>query len=196
KMGHYAMRKNIHEIVKESSVFEKNFTGLMLYDPANKQTVYENNAHKYFNPASNTKLFTFYAALNILGDSIPALEYMVRGDSLIFKGTGDPSFLNKDLNYNTRIFDFLKNSEKGLYYAPQSSTERRYGPGWAWDDFNDYYATEKAAFPIYGNVAQFIFTEDSIAPTVVPSFFSWSLFRQEDNKNGLANANFLQRDEY
>lgn len=173
--SHQLLLKNINTTITTSPVFEKNFTGFELYDPDKQKVIYSHNAGKYFNPASNTKLFTFYAALNILGDSIPALKYDLQGDSLIFKGTGDPSFLNADLYPNCNVFDFLKNTPADLYYAPQAKHADRYGPGWAWDDFNDYYATEKSEFPIYGNVARFYFYQRDAPPYTIPYYFATKL---------------------
>ncbi len=173
--SHSLLLKNIDTTITTSPVFEKNFTGFELYDPEQQKVIYAHNADKYFNPASNTKLFTFYAALNILGDSIPAIKYEFREDSLLFRGTGDPSFLNADLYPNCNVFDFLKNTDANLYYAPQVKHANRYGPGWAWDDFNDYYATEKSEFPIYGNVARFYFNQKDAPPYIIPYYFSQSL---------------------
>src|SRR6188768_4350059 len=68
-------------------------TGFALYDPQEKKTIYEFNSDKYFTPASNTKIFTLFASLNIIGDSIPGIKYVERNDSIIFWGTGDPTFL-------------------------------------------------------------------------------------------------------
>lgn len=64
--------------------------GFALYDPSTKEMVLEKDADKYFTPASNTKLFTFYAGLKITPDSIPSLRYVERGDSLIFLGNRRP----------------------------------------------------------------------------------------------------------
>src|SRR5687767_10074782 len=58
-------------------------TGFVLYDLDKNKTVYEYNASTYFTPASNTKIFTLFASLKILGDSIPGLHYVSLPDSLI-----------------------------------------------------------------------------------------------------------------
>lgn len=128
------------------------FTGFALYDLDAKKMVFELNSDKYFTPASNTKLFTFYTCLKMLGDSVPALKYVIRNDSLIFWGTGDPSFLHSGLRA-MRAFNFLKNSGKKLFYSPGTYSGAFYGSGWAWDDYNDYYQAEITDFPVEDNVA-------------------------------------------
>ncbi|MDH4091670.1 MAG: D-alanyl-D-alanine carboxypeptidase, partial [Cyclobacteriaceae bacterium] len=54
-------------------------TGFVLFDPVEGKTIYEFNASAYFTPASNTKIFTFFAGLNIIGDSVPSIHYAIRG---------------------------------------------------------------------------------------------------------------------
>ena len=82
-------------------------TGFMLYDPSSQKILVEHKASHYFTPASNTKIFTLYTGLQLLGDSVPAIKYRVHGDSLIFWGMGDPSFLYKNTFQNKKVFDFL-----------------------------------------------------------------------------------------
>lgn len=160
---------------------EKKFqdhTGFVLYDLSKRKTVYAYNADKYFTPASNTKIFTLYAGLKILGDSIPALKYEESGDSLIFWGTGDPSFLYKHTFNSNRVYDFLKNTDKKLFFSSSNFHTAHFGPGWAWDDYNDYYSPERSPFPIYGN----ILTVQKIQPGVVevyPSCFKSFLSQGE-----------------
>src|SRR6185436_15418019 len=62
--------------------------GFVLYDPVANKTIFDHQGERYFTPASNTKIFTLYAALKLLGDSVPALRYVANNDSLIFWGTG------------------------------------------------------------------------------------------------------------
>lgn len=137
-----------------SEVFSDNFTGFALYDPAQDRMLFARNEKRYFTPASNTKLFTFYAGLMILPDSLPALKYRVRGDSLIFWGTGDPSFLHRDMDDGT-VYDFLKNSDKALYYSDAHYRDEGLGPGWAWGDYQYAYSAEKSPLPMYGNTVRF-----------------------------------------
>ncbi|MEP6614000.1 MAG: D-alanyl-D-alanine carboxypeptidase [Mucilaginibacter sp.] len=145
-------KREIKRQFTHSAIMSDHFTGFALYDLDNNKMVCELNSDKYFNPASNTKLFTFYICLKMLGDSVPALKYVTRGDSLIFWGTGDPSFLHSDLKA-VNGFNFLKNSGKKLFFSPGSYTGRPFGPGWAWDDYNDYYQAEINELPVEDNVA-------------------------------------------
>jgi D-alanyl-D-alanine carboxypeptidase/D-alanyl-D-alanine-endopeptidase (penicillin-binding protein 4) len=144
-------------------------TGFMLYDLDKKKTIYEFNAAKYFIPASNTKIFTFYTALRTIGDSVPALKYITRNDSLIFWGTGDPSFLYKFSFNNSRVYEFLQSTSAGLYFSSSNFHSAHYGSGWAWDDYNSAYSTERSPFPICGNIFT-VYKAGSIV-SVLPSMF-------------------------
>ena len=153
---------------KHSAIANDHFTGFALYDLDNKKMIYELNGDKYFNPASNTKLFTFYTCLRMLGDSVPALKYVTRGDSLIFWGTGDPSFLHSDLK-GTNGFSFLKNNGKSLFFSAGNYTGRLFGPGWAWDDYNDYYQAEINELPVEDNVAV-IYADKNDSLQITPGY--------------------------
>jgi len=150
--GHIRKRK-IKKQFKHSVILNDHFTGFALYDLDKQKMIYQQNADKYFTPASNTKLFTFYTCLKMLSDSIPALKYVIRDDSLIFWGTGDPAFLHSGLK-GIKAFNFLKNSGKKLFFASGSYTNDFWGGGWAWDDYNDYYQAEITELPIEDNVAE------------------------------------------
>jgi serine-type D-Ala-D-Ala carboxypeptidase/endopeptidase (penicillin-binding protein 4) len=145
-------RRKIRKLFKHSLIVKDHFTGFALYDMGEKRMIYELNSDKYFTPASNTKLFTFYTCLKMLGDSIPAFKYVIHGDSLIFWGTGDPSFLQTALK-SVKGFNFLERSDKKLYFSSGLYENHLYGSGWAWDDYNDYYQAEISEFPIEDNVA-------------------------------------------
>ncbi len=163
-----------------AEVFEKSFTGFMVYDPGKKKVLFEFNSQKYFTPASNIKLLTFYAGLKVLEDSLPALKYAVKNDSLVFWGTGDPSMLYSDLPQSKAV-SFLKNRKEKLQYLPPVFTEEHFGPGWAWDDYNSYYSVERSAFPIYGNYAVFEFFPGKQSPVSSPAIFKRNLIPHQEN---------------
>lgn len=163
----------IKQQVEELSVLKQSFVGFALYDPQLDKMVVEHNADKYFVPASNTKLFTFYACLKMLGDSIPALKYKVQGDSLFFWGTGDPTFAHMDLK-NSIAYDFLRNRPEKLYYIEAPFTSTPFAINWGWDDYNYYYQPERSVFPIHGNIIKFLKKESSSFSTV-PSYFKSAL---------------------
>lgn len=159
----------LRKSIQTSAVFKNNFTGFIMVDAETHDTLYQQNANLYFTPASNTKLFTFYAATKLLGDSVPGLKYSIRNDSLIFWGTGDPSFLHPDL-HGYKAFHFLKNRPEKLFYADAHYQTPFYGPGWSWDDYHYYFAAERSPLPIYGNVVKFSLATDAKLKTA-PRFF-------------------------
>jgi len=145
------MAKQIGRQFDRPAITNDYHNGFALYDLEGKHMVYERNAALYFTPASNTKLFTFYGGLKMLGDSIPALRYIERGDSLIFWGTGDPSLLENQLK-GDRVVRFLQNTNKKLFFAAGRYTGNFYGNGWSWDDYNDYYQAEITELPLKDNM--------------------------------------------
>ncbi len=163
------LNRDLDTIFEEAEAFRQGFSGFMLYDPVTRKTLYEHNSEKYFTPASNIKLLTFYAGIKTLGDSVPAIKYETRKDSLVFTGTGDPSFLHEDFPYS-RVYSFFKKREENLFFVAPTFEEKPFGPGWAWDDYNWYFSAERGGFPIYGNLVTFGFTSsDSV--DIQPAYF-------------------------
>lgn len=144
----------ILRMLNQSDVINKHFTGFALYDLKNRSMIAEQNSDKHFTPASNTKLFTFYAGLKLLKDSIAGLNYKEKGDSLIIWGTGDPGFLNSDFT-NQEVLKKLKASGKQIYWSAGRFTGDFYGVGWTYDDYNEYYQPEMSELPVYGNIIRF-----------------------------------------
>src|SRR5690606_24178915 len=122
-----------------------------------------------------------------LGDSVPALKYTLRNDSLIFWGTGDPSLLHEQLP-DSEVLSFLKNREEDLYYAAPVYVEDHFGPGWAWDDYNSAYSVERGDLPIHGNYVTFVFPEDDSTPRTYPTLFQDSLQMNRNNDQKRSRA--------
>ena len=176
------MAQNKQRVKKsfDQTLLSKHFTGFALYDPEAKEWLYKHNSDKYFTPASNVKILSLYAGTKLLGDSLPAIKYTYREDTLIFSGLGDPTFLHPDFAKHP-AFDFLKSHPGPLVFSPNPISSYSYGPGWNWDDYPFDYQPERSQFPIYGNVVRVEaspnpgikitpdFFEDNIVPTVVPN---------------------------
>ncbi len=181
------------KMIDTSAVLSQSITGLALYDLGEKKMIFERNTERYFTPASNTKLFTFYACIKTLGDSIPALRYEIKSDSLVFWGTGDPTFFHPEFK-NTKTFDFLKSYKrsKRLYFSDGNFTNEYFGSGWAWNDYNGYYSAELSPLPIYGNIVRVSIENEALKPQ--PSIFNNSFYKKEDGtiiKRTVADNQFL-----
>lgn len=127
-------------------------TGFVLYDVSKARTVVDYHGDRYFTPASNTKIFTFYTALTVLGQRMPALRYRETPDSLIIWGTGDPSFLYNKVFSDTTAYHFLRTSRKPVYISFSNFNTTHFGAGWAWDDYLYNFSPERSPLPVYGNL--------------------------------------------
>jgi D-alanyl-D-alanine carboxypeptidase len=95
--------------------------GISLFDASTQQYIFNYQGDKYFVPASNTKLFTCYAAMKNLGDSLVGLRYVNRGDGAIeAEANGDPSFLMADFKRHP-VFDFLKKLGSNTFFVRSSA---------------------------------------------------------------------------
>jgi D-alanyl-D-alanine carboxypeptidase/D-alanyl-D-alanine-endopeptidase (penicillin-binding protein 4) len=135
------------------------------------KTLFEHNAEKYFNPASNAKLYTGALALNNLGADYqiktsiystarPDAAGTLKGD-LILYGRGDPT-LAASLNggdYNRPLEPLLAQitaagirkidgdivGDESYFNSPP------FGSGWEWDDLQEYYGAEVSALSLHDN---------------------------------------------
>ena len=107
----------------------------------------------YMTPASNVKISTVLGSI-YYGDSIPIINYKVLNDTLKISPTGYP-LLSHPKYRDEDLEKFIKEFKHIVYHNPKIDLNK-YGPGWAWDDYNNYYQAERSEMPIYGNVVQII----------------------------------------
>jgi D-alanyl-D-alanine carboxypeptidase/D-alanyl-D-alanine-endopeptidase (penicillin-binding protein 4) len=125
--------------------------GISLYDPARAAYLYNYQGDKYFIPASNTKLFSLYAGLSHLGDSLVGVRYKITDTALFVIPSGDPTFLHPSYPFQP-VIDLMRKTRGNIWLADDNWHDEALGRGWAWDDYNDDYAAERSSFPVYGNM--------------------------------------------
>lgn len=126
-------------------------TGLSIYDLQKRKSIFNYRANNFFTPASNIKILTMYAALELLDEQLDAGYYSVHADSLFIWGGGDPGTFYPDIEAPCALAEMIKSSDKKILFSDQHFRATRYGEGWAWDDYPYAYQCERNAFPIYGN---------------------------------------------
>ena len=170
-------------IIKDIRSFSREnqyHAGFYLYDPGKNKVLVDYQGDKYFTPASNTKILTLYAAGLILDDPLPAFYIAEDTIATYLWPTGNPGFLNPVLSDSSNYA--LLASSDSLVLSYENFTAKRFGSGWAWDDFNSSYSPELSPFPIYSNLATF--TIDSLTGTfsVTPSFLQDSVIIDAGDK--------------
>ncbi len=179
--------RQANTLITDSSV-SKGFIGISIYEPATGKYWYNYNATKYFTPASNTKLFTLYAGMKYLGDSLVGARVEERWDGISIYGTGDPTFLHPDFKFQP-VFDYAR-SKKGnsVHFIENEDYKnigalKQLGEGWSWDDYDQDYMAERSFFPIYGNVVNFSL-DNSRNLKITPAFFNdYSWWNKEDTNS-------------
>ena len=166
--------------------YDNQFTGIMIYDPKTKDTVFQHQSKKYFTPASNTKIITLFSALTVLKDSVPAFYYNNSQDTLLLKGIGDPSFLHPYFKDSTALK--LAKNYKYVKIITNTYTDDKFGPGWAWEDYDTYYSPERTSFPMYGNVVRITKTDQL---EISPKYFKDSVYQKTKNISRLYNENIF-----
>ena len=144
--------ESLEDRIRFSEVFAQAHTGFALYDLEAERSVYGFQADRYFVPASNNKLLTFFLANRLLSHNVPALFYREYPDRVDLWGSGYPLLLHPGfVGYDT-LQPWLNAQTKPLtLHLPEAENPPRYGAGWSWDDFAYGYVYERSVLPVYGN---------------------------------------------
>jgi D-alanyl-D-alanine carboxypeptidase/D-alanyl-D-alanine-endopeptidase (penicillin-binding protein 4) len=149
-----SLEQKIATVAKKTIITDSTFlnthVGLSVFDPETGKQLFGHQSDKLFTPASNTKLYSCYAAMKYLPAKLPAAYLTDMDTAVVITPTGDPSFLMPDFKSHP-FFDKLKSINKPLYILNNNWKSSALGSGWSWDDYSEYYMTERSAFPVYGN---------------------------------------------
>lgn len=158
--------KTAHRSLLDKKELSSANIGVTVFDPARNKFLYGYQADHYFIPASNTKLFSLYAGLKYLPDSLVAAKVIVDEGTAFVQATGDPTFLHPDFK-NQPLLKFLQQKSITSVRINTAFASRPFGKGWSWDDYPFDYMAERDPFPMYGNVATIYFEGDTLR-TVPP----------------------------
>jgi len=138
------------------------------------RVIFEENAGKWVQPASNLKLFTVAAALDRFGPDYrfvtsvyaparPDQSGTVRGDLIVY-GRGDPTFATRfnaagDGDYYRALDELaakvyaagVRRVEGDMVGDESYFRGSRFAPGWEWDDLQWWYGAEVSALTINDN---------------------------------------------
>lgn len=171
------------EDIDHDSLFNTAHIGVKVIDLDSDKILYSLNSNKYYMPASNTKLLTMFAGLQIFGDSIPGWSIASDLERLYIIPNGDPTFLLPEFG-EQKLFDILKSTNKTIQLIlPKEDRISRFGSGWSWGTWQQTYSPERSTMPIYGNMVRFYSgIENQIK--AVPSYFDNCI---DQSKNEFAN---------
>ena len=185
--------------------FQAAHVGISIFDAGSNRYLYNYQADKYFVPASNTKIFTLYAALKNLGDSLPGLRYEETADTFFIYPTADPTLLHPDFKKQP-VIEKLQKVTKSVVLVNSAWEEEAFGSGWAWDDYNGMYMPERSPLPVYGNVIKWIQVMQNNAQAELEGriqtfVFSepevnWKVRFKEDRENKLFSVQRRKDDNY
>ena len=189
-----SLADDIAEILT-AEVAQRAFWGIKVVDLATGEGVYEQNAEKLFQPASNTKLFSTALGLFRLGPEYfyttsivsegSTLDGVLRGD-LIILGGGDPNLSARIIPYDpeeefskdlllpikglaTQIVDSgISKIDGDIVGDDTRYVKQKYPPGWSIDDVTWGYGAPVSALS---------FNDNLVKLQVLPALTSRSLAR-------------------
>lgn len=137
-------------------------TGLVVRDADTGATLYAQQGDSLLVPASNEKLITSAAAMDLLGPDYTFNTSVLAGGTttdgtlsgnLYLKGTGDPTMLIKDYqNLAAAVAATGITTVTGNLVADDTYFDSvRYGPDWAWDDEPFSYNAQISALTVSPN---------------------------------------------
>jgi len=135
-------------------------TGAVVQRVGDGQTLYAREADTRLMPASNRKLFTSAAALELLGDGFtfktdvlatakPDTDGTLRGD-ICLRGVGDSLLSPDDMDEMAKAVARagIRRIEGRVIGDGSVFQDGPYGDGWSWDDLPYYYAAQVAGLEV------------------------------------------------
>src|SRR5882762_7783751 len=163
-----ALAQQIDRAIDESDLAQARW-GVFVISMSDDRVLYLRNGDKLFTPASNMKIYTTAAALDLLGadyrwrtsvytDKQPASNGLIDGDLTLF-GRGDPGLdsSRKDglPSLALQLWEHGVRRVRGNVIGDESYFRgEMYGLGWQWNDVQWYFGAEPSALTIDANAME------------------------------------------
>ena len=188
--------KKIENWISKNNDLDGSIVSIALKRIDKEKKVVGSGIDTYMTPASNVKISTILGSI-YYGDTIPIINYKVLNDTLKISPTGYP-LLSHPKYRDEDLEKFIKEFKHIVYHNPKIDLNK-YGPGWAWDDYNSYYQAERSEMPIYGNVVQIIKNsngEIEVTPNIYKIIFDFEqknkILRSEKENKFFINPSLIK----
>ncbi len=185
------LKDKIHALINADQ-YRSAIWGVKIIELTSGDVWFEQNADINLLPASNAKLYTTAAALDLLGADYryetrlyadgPVVDGVLKGN-LIVRGSGDPTIGDRYVEGDpAQIFRNWARTLKNLNIKRIAGDiigdddlfdDLTLGYGWSWDDEPYYYSAEISALTFYDNSIQFILEGQDID---MPGKLRWEPF--------------------
>ena len=185
------LKSTIAEVLGANQ-YDNAIWGVKIIDLSSNDVIFEQNAATSLMPASNAKLYTTGAALDLLGPDFryetkiysdgPIEDGVLRGN-LFIRGSGDPTIGERYAegdpsevleNWALALRNLgIKQIEGDIIGDDDLFDDLLLGYGWSWDDEPYYYSAEISALSFYDNSIRIIMEGQEIGR---PATLRWEPF--------------------
>jgi len=175
--GQLNEKRSISKIINKSNLNTN--IGIKAVSLKTGKVLFDLNSNSLFNPASNNKLYTAIAALAILDTGYTFKTSIYReGNTVYLVGGGDPDLKISTLDSLSKIISKKIPSANELILDDTITDSLVYGPGWMWDEGDEWYSAEISALSVNDNCIDFI-----ISPTSPGSLVSVEVYPKSNYYN-------------
>ena len=185
------LKQRIYQIIRNSPAFQQGQVGVYVQVLKTGRVVYSENALKPMIPASNLKVVTTAAAVDLLGPDFryhtelrggtPNAQGVLQGN-LYLRGEGDPTMCLPYVSPTAPWKFFVKHMQQrgirsvtGDLVADDSAFDREFlGKGWFERYLLDSYAAPVSALSVNNNVVELTITSDGVRCDPPSSGFLYS----------------------